>query len=88
MEGTSSSDQIISLSGELIHWLFSWSWQAFLLLGVTWVWLRLDRSRSAATRYRIWLIALVAVAALPLLGALSQRLRLPGPPAPFPAGNT
>jgi len=70
-----------------MRWLFTWSCQAFLLLGLAWVGLKLDRSRSATTRYRIWLIAFVAVAALPLLGALSQRLRLPGPPAPFPAGN-
>jgi beta-lactamase regulating signal transducer with metallopeptidase domain len=87
MMGVGSADQIISLTAGMIHWLFTWSCQAFLLLGLAWVGLKLDRSRSATTRYRIWLIALLAVAALPLLGALSQRLRLPGPPAPFPAGD-
>src|SRR5215510_14604959 len=87
MKGEGSADQIISLTSGVIQLLFTWSCQAFLLLGLAWVGLKLDRSRSATTRYRIWLIALVAVAALPLLGALSRKLRLPGPPAPFPAGN-
>src|SRR5215510_13906707 len=87
MKGEGSADQIISLTSGVIQLLFTWSCQAFLLLGLAWVGLKLDRSRSATTRYRIWLIALLSVAALPLLGALSQRLSLPGPPAPFPAGD-
>src|SRR5262249_43100275 len=87
MMGVGSADQIISLTAVVIHWLFIWSCQAFLLLGLAWVGLKLDRSRSATTRYRIWLIAILAVAALPLLGPLSQRLCLPGPPATFPAGD-
>jgi beta-lactamase regulating signal transducer with metallopeptidase domain len=87
MMGVGNVDQIISLTAGVIHWLFTWSCQAFLLLGFAWVVLKLDRSRSATTRYRIWLIAFLTVAALPLLGALSQRLSLPGPPAPFPAGD-
>jgi beta-lactamase regulating signal transducer with metallopeptidase domain len=87
MMGALSADQIISLTAGMIRWLFTWSCQAFLLLGLAWVGLKFDRSRSATTRYRIWLIALLAVAALPLLGALSQRLRLPAPPAPFPVGD-
>src|SRR5215475_5207441 len=85
--GILSAAKVISLTAGVIHWLFTWSCQSFLLLGLAWVGLKLDRSRSATTRYRIWLIALLAVAALPLLGALSQRLRLPGPPATFPAGD-
>jgi beta-lactamase regulating signal transducer with metallopeptidase domain len=85
MMGISSADQIISLTAGAIHWLFTWSCQAFLLLGLVWAGLKLDRSRSATTRYRIWLIALLAAAALPLLSVLSQRLRLPVAMAPFPA---
>jgi beta-lactamase regulating signal transducer with metallopeptidase domain len=87
MMGAVSADQIISLTAGMVHWLFTWSCQAFLLLGLAWVGLKLDRSRSATTKYRIWLIALLAVAALPLLGALSQRLRLPAPPTTFPVGD-
>jgi beta-lactamase regulating signal transducer with metallopeptidase domain len=85
MTGTDNADQIISLTAGVIHWLFTWSCQAFLLIGLAWVGLKLDRSRSATTRYRIWLIALLAVAALPLLSALSQRLDLPVAVAPLPA---
>src|SRR5262245_65408590 len=87
MTGTDSADQIISLTAGVIHWLFTWSCQAFLLLGLAWVGLKLDRSRSATTRYRIWLIALLAVAALPLLSALNQRLRLQVAMGPLPAGD-
>ena len=87
MTGTGSADQIIYLTAGVIHWLGAWSCQALLLLGLAWVGLKLDRSRSATTRYRIWLIALLAVAALPLLSALSQRLRLPVGMAPFPTGD-
>ena len=71
MMGVDSADQIISLTAGMMRWLFTWSCQAFLLLGLAWVGLKLDRSRSATTRYRIWLIALVAVAALPLLSLLT-----------------
>src|SRR5215475_13336130 len=87
MTGTDSADQIIYLTAGVIHWLFTWSCQAFLLLGLAWVGLKLDRSRRATIRYRIWLIALLAVAALPLLSALSQRLRLPVAMGPLPAGD-
>src|SRR5215468_8719450 len=87
MMGVGNADQIISLIAGMIHWLFTWSCQAFLLLGLAWVGLKLDRSRSATTRYRIWLIALLAVAALPLLGALSQRMRLPAHLPTFPVGD-
>jgi hypothetical protein len=77
MPAINSIDQVIAFGSDAIRWLFTWSWQALLLLGAAWVALRLDRSRSAAVRYKVWLIAVVAVAALPLLGALSQSLRLP-----------
>jgi beta-lactamase regulating signal transducer with metallopeptidase domain len=87
MTGTASADQIISLTAGIILWLFTWSCQAFLLLSIAWVGLKLDRSRSASIRYRIWLIALLGVAALPLLSVLSQRLRLPVTPTPFPVGD-
>src|SRR5262249_13370166 len=84
MLGTSSADQIIPFSAEAIHWLFTWSWQSFLLLGVAWAASKLDRSRSAVTRYRIWLIAILVVSALPLISALIHNLHLPTAQAPFP----
>jgi beta-lactamase regulating signal transducer with metallopeptidase domain len=84
MMGIVSSDQVISLTADVIRWLFTWSCQAFLLLGIAWVGLKLDRSRSATVRYRIWLIALLTVAGIPLFGVLNQQLRTPIIVAPFP----
>lgn len=78
-----SSDQIISLSSDVIRSLLTWSWQVFLLLGVAWIVLKLDCSRNPAIRYKVWLIALIAASALPLLTALSQSLHLPSAIAPF-----
>jgi beta-lactamase regulating signal transducer with metallopeptidase domain len=87
MAGTGSVEQIISSTTEVSRWLFIWSCQSFLLLGVVWAGLKLDRSRSAATRYRIWLIAVLAVASLPLISALSQSLRSPVVIIPVPLGG-
>jgi beta-lactamase regulating signal transducer with metallopeptidase domain len=80
---TSNIDQIISLSGEVVRWLLTWSAQLCLLLGVVWAALKLDRSRSPLIRYRIWLVALIAAVALPVLTAISHCLHLPGAIAPF-----
>ena len=82
-----NTEQIISLSSQAIRFLLTWSWQSLLLLGVAWAWLKVDRARSATTRYRIWLIALLAVSALPLLNLLSRSLRLPIAITSFPAGD-
>lgn len=83
-----SIDHVISFSGDAVQWLLAWSWQTLLLLGVAWVAIKLDRSRSATTRYRIWLIALVAVSALPLLGLLLYQLPTALSPSLFPALDT
>jgi beta-lactamase regulating signal transducer with metallopeptidase domain len=87
MAGINNLDQFISSSTALIYWLFTWSCQALLLLGIAWGWLKLDRSLNATTRYRIWLVAIIAVSALPLLGAISRSLHLPAPLIPFPVGE-
>lgn len=84
----SSIDQIISLSGDVMRWLLTWSWQVLLILGVAWAVLKLDRSRSPAIRYKVWLIALIAASALPLLTTISHSLRLPAVIVPFPAEIT
>src|SRR4051812_72381 len=83
-----SINQIISLSNDVMRSLLTWSWQVFFLLGVAWAWLKLDRSKSPAVRYRIWLIAIIAVSALPLLTLLSHTLHLPSAIAPFPVEIT
>ena len=58
-------------------WLLVWSWQALALLTVVWLALKICRVRSPALRHQVWLIALVTVAALPLLSAAVKRLPLP-----------
>lgn len=85
---TNNIDQIISLSGDVIRWLLTWSWQLCLLLGVAWAVLKRDRSGSPVIRYRIWLVALLAALALPLLTTISHRLHLPGAIPPFLVENT
>jgi beta-lactamase regulating signal transducer with metallopeptidase domain len=87
---TNSIDQLISFSDVMMRWLLTWSWQILLLLSVVWVVLKFDRSHSATTRYRIWLIALVAVSVMPFLSLLIYILRLPSAISPslFPSIDT
>jgi len=47
-----------------------WSWQFFLLLAVTWLGVKLDRSRTSAARYTLWLTGLAACVLLPLWGTI------------------
>jgi beta-lactamase regulating signal transducer with metallopeptidase domain len=82
MPPLNSIDQIIPFTSNVIGWLFTWSWQVFVLLGVAWVAIRLDRSKSATIRYRIWLVGVLAAALLPLLTLISHSLRLPTVIAP------
>src|SRR6059036_474835 len=77
MAAANSMDQITTLSFALISWLFTWSWQALLLLFAAWLALKLGRSKSAALHYQVWLIATMATTMLPLLTALRQSVRLP-----------
>ena len=81
-------DQIVDASRDLARLPITWSWQMLQVLAVAWLALKFDRSHSAATRYRVWLIALLVSAALPLLSALCKSL--PGPPLPslLPAAGT
>ncbi|MBP6823770.1 MAG: M56 family metallopeptidase, partial [Acidobacteria bacterium] len=58
-------------------WMLAWSWQTLLLLGAVWLGLKICRAKSPALRHHVWLAALVAVALLPLLAAVAERLPLP-----------
>ncbi len=57
---------IFDASSAAARFLFAWSWQAFLLLVAVYLIIKLGRFRAAGVRYRVWCIALVAVALLPL----------------------
>jgi beta-lactamase regulating signal transducer with metallopeptidase domain len=69
-------EQFVLFSREVSLGLLLWSCQSALLLGVAWGGLKMDRSRSARTRCRIWLMALVMVAVLPVLNHLAPSLHL------------
>src|SRR5262245_66638504 len=81
-------DQIVEASRDLVSLPVIWSWQMLLVLAVAWLAFKFDRSHSATTRYRVWLIALLVSAALPFLSAICRSL--PGPPLPpsLPADAT
>src|SRR5215471_12553356 len=87
MAAASIVNQIVDVSRQLASLPLAWSWQMLLVLAAAWLALKFDRSHSAATRYRVWLIAILVSAALPLLSTISKTL--PGPPLPVllpPAG--
>ncbi|MFN0109984.1 MAG: M56 family metallopeptidase [Blastocatellia bacterium] len=69
----------ITVGSKGFVWLLTWSWQSLLLIGAVWFGLKLWRAKSPALRHQIWLAALMAVAALPLLAAIVEKLPLPQP---------
>src|SRR5262245_10475374 len=60
-------------------WMLVWSWQAAVLLACVWAGLKIFRVKSPALRHQVWLFALVAVAAMPILSGVVQSLPLPQP---------
>ncbi|MGH9803144.1 MAG: M56 family metallopeptidase, partial [Blastocatellia bacterium] len=67
----------VTVGGKGFVWLLAWSWQSLLLLGGTWLGLKIWRAKSPALRHHLWLAALVAVTLLPMLSAAIERLPLP-----------
>jgi beta-lactamase regulating signal transducer with metallopeptidase domain len=63
--------------------VFFWGFQALILFGAAWLAVKLDRSRSAGVRHRIWLLSFIAVAALPLLSLANSILPLLGAASPI-----
>ena len=66
----------VSVGSNGFVWLTAWSWQALLLLGAVWLGLKLCRAKSPALRHHVWLTALVAVALLPVVAAVAEKLPL------------
>ncbi|HEY6330473.1 MAG TPA: M56 family metallopeptidase, partial [Blastocatellia bacterium] len=65
MHQLSNVRELISAAyGSFAGILLIWSLQSSIALGVAWVAAKIDPSGSAATRYRIWMIALTACVAL------------------------
>jgi beta-lactamase regulating signal transducer with metallopeptidase domain len=70
-------NMLIAASSEGAAWLLVWSWQALLLLACVWLVLIVFRVKSPALRHQVWLFALIAVAAMPVLSGVVEKLPLP-----------
>src|SRR5262245_57725265 len=60
-------------------WLLVWSWHAAVLLACAWAVLKIFRVKSPALRHQVWLFALIAVVAMPVLSGVVENLPLPHP---------
>src|SRR5215813_2716451 len=69
----------VSASAKGEAWMLVWSWQAAVLLACVLAGLKICRVKSPALRHQVWLFALIAVAAMPVLGGVVQYLPLPQP---------
>ena len=69
----------VAASAKGAAWLLVWSWQAAVLLACVWAGLKIFRVKSPALRHQVWLFALIAVAAMPILSGVVQSLPLPQP---------
>src|SRR5262245_18612271 len=73
------TNPFVTASAKGAAWLLVWSWQAAVLLACVWVGLKLLRVKSPALRHQVWLFALIAVVAMPILSGVVQKLPLPKP---------
>jgi beta-lactamase regulating signal transducer with metallopeptidase domain len=73
------TNPFVMASAKGAAWLLVWSWQAAVLLACVWAGLKICRVKSPALRHQVWLFALIAVAAMPVLSAIVQNLPLPQP---------
>ena len=58
---------LVDTAEDVARLLVVWAWQALLLLAGVWLILKFERSRVPSVRHQVWLLGLLAVAALPLL---------------------
>jgi len=59
--------------------MFNSLWEGVLIAGAVWLGLRLVPQLGAATRYVVWLFALIALAVIPMVTALVPRAHPAGP---------
>src|SRR5215475_11081463 len=69
----------VAASAKGAAWILVWSWQAAVLLACVWAGLKIFRVKSPTLRHQVWLFALIAVAAMPVLSGVVQSLPLPQP---------
>src|SRR5215467_14712694 len=73
------TNPFVAASAKGAAWLLVWSWQAAVLLACVWAGLKIFRVKSPALCHQVWLLALIAVAAMPALSGVVQSLPLPQP---------
>ena len=73
------TNPFVAASAKGAAWMLVWSWQAAVLLACVWAGLKIFRVKSPALRHQVWLFALIAVAAMPILSGVVQNLPLPQP---------
>jgi beta-lactamase regulating signal transducer with metallopeptidase domain len=73
------ANPLVTATAKGAAWLLAWSWQAAVLLACVWAGLKIFRVKSPALRHQVWLLALIAVAAMPILSGVVQNLPLPQP---------
>jgi beta-lactamase regulating signal transducer with metallopeptidase domain/ketosteroid isomerase-like protein len=73
------TNPFVMASAKAAAWLLVWGWQAAVLLACVWAGLTIFRIKSPALRHQVWLFALIAVAAMPILSGIVQSLPLPQP---------
>ncbi|MBO0859600.1 MAG: DUF4440 domain-containing protein [Chloracidobacterium sp.] len=73
------TNPFVTASAKSAEWLLVWSWQTAVLLACVWAGLKIFRVKSPALRHQVWLLALIAVAAMPAMSGVVQRLHLRQP---------
>ncbi|HKC84337.1 MAG TPA: M56 family metallopeptidase [Blastocatellia bacterium] len=73
------TNPFVTASAKGAAWMLVWSWQAAVLLACVLAGLKICRVKSPALRHQVWLFALIAVAAMPVLGGVVKSLPLPQP---------
>jgi beta-lactamase regulating signal transducer with metallopeptidase domain/ketosteroid isomerase-like protein len=73
------TNPFVTASAKGAAWMLMWSWQAAVLIACVWAGLKIFRVKSPALRHQVWLFALIAVAAMPILSGVVQNLPLPQP---------
>src|SRR5262249_15775685 len=73
------TNPLAAASAKGAAWMLVWSWQAAVLLACVWAGLNICRVKSPSLRHQVWLFALIAVAAMPILSGVVQSLPLPQP---------
>ncbi|MDX2031579.1 MAG: M56 family metallopeptidase [Blastocatellia bacterium] len=65
-------DSLDLISRLLLEAMLNGIWQGVLIVALVWGMLRVARTISATTRHAVWLVSLLAIAALPVIGLIAK----------------